>query len=269
MHKSSNIHSQKFLMDEQFTAVFPSLIRLLSGDVLSAVVLQAIHFRAQLSDLPDGWVAFKMQDLSDQIGISKYQAQRAINKLREPQLNLLFEDNQKGYNNSKIWKVDLDRLLELEQNAESLDSRAERIRPVKKADSLHMRGDIAISTITKEISKEHIRTSRTYGDEVTSLSNLLADLIEANGINRPTVTDKWHQEIERLNRLDGYSYEQIERTIRWVQQDSFWRSNVLSPAKLRKQFGALQLKMKDTGGGLSGWARVIEKFQNDDRQIEQ
>lgn len=269
MHKSSNTHSQKFLIDEQFTAVFPSLIRLLSGDVLSAVVLQAIHFRAQLSDLPDGWVAFTMQDLSDQIGISKYQAQRAINKLRDPELNLLFEDNQKGYNNSRIWKVDHDRLLELESNADSLDSQAKRNRSANKADSLNKPSDIANSTYIEQISKEQIITTRTYGDEITQLSNLLADLIEANGIKRPDVTDKWHLEIERLNRLDGYSYEQIEQTIRWVQQDSFWRSNVLSPAKLRKQFGALQLKMKSSGSGLSGWANVINKLSNQSKELGQ
>lgn len=144
---------------------------------------------------------------------------------------------------------------------------AQRTDGVKPATS---RGEAEFTlTIHKPSLEPPVNLSRTYGDEVRSLANLLADLIEANGINRPTVTDKWHQEIERLNRLDGYSYEQIERTIRWVQQDNFWRSNVLSPAKLRKQFGALQLKMKDSGGGLSGWARVIEKFQNDDRQIEQ
>jgi hypothetical protein len=110
---------------------------------------------------------------------------------------------------------------------------------------------------------------RTYGDEITQLSNLLADLIEANGIKRPNVTDKWHQEIERLNRIDGYSYEQIEKTIRWVQQDSFWRSNVLSPAKLRKQFGALQLKSNSTSGGLSGWANVIRQLKNEAKELEQ
>jgi hypothetical protein len=120
----------------------------------------------------------------------------------------------------------------------------------------------------KNERKEEV-TTRTYGDEITQLSNLLADLIEANGIKRPDVTDKWHQEIERLNRLDGYSYEQIEQTIRWVQQDSFWRSNVLSPAKLRKQFGALQLKMKSSGSGLSGWANVINKLSNQSKELGQ
>jgi hypothetical protein len=108
--------------------------------------------------------------------------------------------------------------------------------------------------------------TRTYGDEVITMSNLFADLIQNNGINRPTVTDRWHQDIERLNRIDGYSWEQIEATIRWVQNDSFWQSNVLSPSKLRKQFGALQLKMK-SAGGLSGWARVIAKFDNEQKEL--
>jgi hypothetical protein len=131
------------------------------------------------------------------------------------------------------------------------------------------RGEAGFTLTIHEPSLEPPINSHTYGDEITQLSNLLADLIEANGIKRPDVTDKWHQEIERLNRLDGYSYEQIEQTIRWVQQDSFWRSNVLSPAKLRKQFGALQLKMKSSGSGLSGWANVINKLSNQSKELGQ
>jgi len=271
MHKSSNIHSQKFLMDEQFTAVFPSLIRLLSGDVLSAVVLQAIHFRAQLSDLPDGWVEFTMQDLSDQIGISKYQAQRAINKLREPQLNLLFEDNKKGYNNGKIWKVDQDRLLELEHEADSLDSQVKRDRSISKADSLHKSSDIAISTFTKEISKEDIKTTRTYGDENHQACNLLADLIEANGSKRPAVTDKWLSDMERLNRIDERSWEQITRAIEWCQADDFWRGNIMSPAKLRKQYDQLRLAAQ-RGNKQSKFTKTLDwirNLENETKELEQ
>lgn len=121
----------------------------------------------------------------------------------------------------------------------------------------------------KNERKEETISPRIFDDEVKRLANLLADLVADNGIKRPTVTDSWHQDIERLHRIDGYGYDQIERTIRWVQSDSFWRSNVLSASKLRKQFGALQLKMKSSGGGLSGWAKVIAKFEHEDRQIEQ
>jgi len=125
-------------------------------------------------------------------------------------------------------------------------------------------------TLLEELSTkdyEEERTTRTYGDEIVKLSNLLADLIEANGIKRPAVTANWHKDIERLHRLDGYSYEQIESVIRFVQADSFWRSNVLSPMKLRKQFGALQLKMKSTSGSLSGWANVINRLSNQPKEL--
>lgn len=109
---------------------------------------------------------------------------------------------------------------------------------------------------------------RAYTAQVNELANLFADLIEAHGVKRPSVTDKWLQDIDKLNRIDGYSYEQIERTIRWVQADSFWQSNVLSPSKLRKQFSALQIKMKNNGG-LSGWANVLNKLSNDSKGIGQ
>lgn len=131
------------------------------------------------------------------------------------------------------------------------------------------RGDAGFTLTIHKPSLEPSVNTRTYGDEITQLANLLADLIENNGIKRPTITDNWQQEIERLNRIDGYSFEQIERTIRWVQQDDFWRSNVLSPAKLRKQFGALQLKMKSSSGGLSGWANVINKLSNQSKELGQ
>ena len=147
------------------------------------------------------------------------------------------------------------------------------LTPMIKNEDTHPVYDEPPISIDDELTNNHLElrtnelSTRTYGDEVIQLSNLFADLIEANGIKRPSVTEKWHQEIERLNRIDGYSWQQIEATIRWVQNDSFWRSNVLSPAKLRKQFGALQLKMKSTGG-LSGWARVIAKFENGESKAD-
>lgn len=255
MHKSNNI----LLINEQFTAVYPSLVKTVNSLTL-AVVLQTIHFKSQLTD--DGWVHCSMQEIADITGLSRDGVQRAMIKLR--QMNLLFEDHESGYNNSKSWKIDLDILNEMASTALSQDTRNRTTSPAK-SQSKHR--EIADSTITKELVKNIKESTRTYGDEVIELSNLLADLIEANGIKRPSVTEKWHQEIERLNRIDGYSWQQIEATIRWVQNDSFWRSNVLSPGKLRKQFGALQLKMKGSGG-LSGWAKVIAKFENEQREIE-
>jgi hypothetical protein len=83
--------------------------------------------------------------------------------------------------------------------------------------------------------------SRTYGDENHQACNLLADLIEANGSRRPTVSDKWQSDMDKLNRIDERSWEQITKAIEWCQADDFWRGNIMSPAKLRKQYDQLRL----------------------------
>lgn len=41
---------------------------------------------------------------------------------------------------------------------------------------------------------------------------------------------------------DDAAFAEVERIVDWCQSDSFWRGNVLSPAKLRKQFTQLVLK---------------------------
>lgn len=96
--------------------------------------------------------------------------------------------------------------------------------------------------VTNKNERKEVTSTRTYSGEVFDACNLLADLIEANGSKRPTVTDKWLQDMERINRLDGRTWEQINAAIRWCQNDDFWRANILSPGKLRKQYDAMRLR---------------------------
>lgn len=57
---------------------------------------------------------------------------------------------------------------------------------------------------------------------------------------------------EELVRIDGRKPEDIKRICQWARTDSFWRSNFMSPAKLRKRTDGVQLfdslaeKMKGT-----------------------
>ncbi len=55
-----------------------------------------------------------------------------------------------------------------------------------------------------------------------------------------------YENIEKLHRIDGFDYETIYAVIEWVKNDSFWRSNILSGSKLRKQFSNLLVKIKET-----------------------
>jgi len=78
------------------------------------------------------------------------------------------------------------------------------------------------------------------------LAKLLADLIHQNNPdwNYPEKLEKWAEHIEKLRRIDGRTVQQIEYMIRWTQAHDFWQGNILSTAKLRKQFNNLVPQLK-------------------------
>lgn len=76
------------------------------------------------------------------------------------------------------------------------------------------------------------------------LSNLLLEEILKRKLDfkKPNL-QSWGQDIDKMIHVDNRSIEQIEKVILWVQRDQFWQDNILSTAKLRKQFDQLELKM--------------------------
>jgi hypothetical protein len=73
------------------------------------------------------------------------------------------------------------------------------------------------------------------------MCELLADLIEGNGSLRPTITKEWLDEARRMIDLDKRDPSKAENLIRWSQEDSFWRKNILSMPKFRKQYDKIRL----------------------------
>lgn len=100
--------------------------------------------------------------------------------------------------------------------------------------------------------------------EVEHLCTLLADLVEANGAKRPTVTKRWRDAARLMIDRDGHSVEQIEWLIRWSQRDEFWRANILSMPKFREKFDQLRLKATrehaNRRPSLAEQAAAIERF---------
>lgn len=80
-------------------------------------------------------------------------------------------------------------------------------------------------------------------DDARRLCDLLVERMVANGCRRPAVTDTWLRDMDAIMRLDRHEVGTVEAVIVWCQSDSFWKSNILSPAKLRKQFETLRLRM--------------------------
>lgn len=61
-----------------------------------------------------------------------------------------------------------------------------------------------------------------------------------------TTLQNWAADFDKCHRLDGHSWEDIDKVLQFSQFDSFWQSNILSGGKFRKQFTQLLAKM---GGG--------------------
>jgi hypothetical protein len=74
----------------------------------------------------------------------------------------------------------------------------------------------------------------------------------------------WVHDMEMINRIDGREWHEIESVILWSQNDDFWRGNIHSPAKLRKQYTKLLLAM----GRKPGRSRAEERQEANKRVLE-
>ena len=83
----------------------------------------------------------------------------------------------------------------------------------------------------------------TTNPDAEALSHYLADRIRTNGNKVRTVGKRWHDAMDRLIRIDGYTPEQIRQVIDWSQGNEFWAPNILSAPKLREKFDTLKGQM--------------------------
>lgn len=101
------------------------------------------------------------------------------------------------------------------------------------------------------IIKKKSKIRLTPPTEAIEAAQVLSDKISENIPNRTPLTESqltaWAWEAEKINRIDGHSWSEICDLICWCQADSFWKSNILSMQKLRKQWN--QLLAKKTQGG--------------------
>ena len=68
--------------------------------------------------------------------------------------------------------------------------------------------------------------------------------------NNPNFKDpniqKWSDDFRKIVEIDDRDKHEVAMLIKWVQKDSFWMANVLSPAKLKKQYDSLIMRMNNS-----------------------
>ena len=113
----------------------------------------------------------------------------------------------------------------------------------------------------KKLTKDNKETNIYIlsSDKAKELTELLQTLITKNN---PKVVlknlDKQAKTIDLMITADGIKPEDIEKVIRWSQQNDFWHRNILSAESLRKQYNQLIVKCEDEAK--NGWNGHVNKF---------
>ncbi len=97
------------------------------------------------------------------------------------------------------------------------------------------------NTVITKVSKVKVNYSQNSNE--FRLSSLLIERIikRKPDFKKPNL-QSWAGHIDKMIRLDNRKPARIREIIQWCQSDDFWQNNILSTAKLRKQFDKLELK---------------------------
>lgn len=91
------------------------------------------------------------------------------------------------------------------------------------------------------------------------------DIVARQPTRKPPNFDQWANDVRLMRERDKRTHEAILALWRRVQADSFWRDNVLSPAKLREKFDDLELKLKPQASRHPARVHSGDRYANVDR----
>ena len=166
---------------------------------------------------------------------------------------------------SKFVVQDLSLTRFIVNAASTIDWQRPILEPVEVL-SGKCRGAVAPPTITDTRSAGETSSQARNpapSEEAISLASQLKFRILQNipkFKTHPGQDRNWALEADRMMRLDGRTASEIRDLIEWSQNDMFWRANILSMKKLRKQFDQLTAKKNvDRKGGLSRAEQLEQK----------
>ena len=93
-----------------------------------------------------------------------------------------------------------------------------------------------------------VQKTQPIPEQAKRLALLLYDLhrqIDTHFTTSQKHIEQWAKDIEKLNRIDKRSYEDIEKVIRWIKTaGNFWCPNIISGSKLREKYPQVFLQMQ-------------------------
>ncbi|KGR74872.1 hypothetical protein [Ureibacillus sinduriensis] len=95
-------------------------------------------------------------------------------------------------------------------------------------------------------SRKQKRVYEEDSDEMKLTNFFIQEVQKNDSLFTCKNKQSWCEDFRKIIEIDKRDKSEISKLIRWIQQDDFWKSNVLSPSKLRKQYSNLLIKMNAT-----------------------
>jgi hypothetical protein len=219
---------------DDFIMVRAALVRRLGG-ANEALIWTRIHYRigrdSQAAHETESgrWWSASYGAIGDEVGLSAKQTRTAIDNLVAGGF-LLTEQHRLSGNYDQTYSyqtVIIEGQMHVPKRADEYALEGNSHVP-KRAD------DPSIKTLKKKSIKD-------VPPEAVALCDLLEELILANGSKKP-VTTSWANDARKIIEIDKRDPAAAARLIRWCQDDSFWRGNILSMGKFREKYDTLRLQ---------------------------
>ena len=105
-----------------------------------------------------------------------------------------------------------------------------------------LENNIQLSTNKQNTKKQNTyNVSRESQEFAKKLRDKILTIYPNNvGARKSDCIDRWAKDIDKMNRLDGRSWDNISKAIDYAMNDPFWQKNIWSGANLRKHYDRLE-----------------------------
>jgi len=97
-----------------------------------------------------------------------------------------------------------------------------------------------VSASPKKTKKKAFTYDREHAELAEDIFRYVNGVVDKKAFD----LDKWADEVRKMEQIDKIRLEDIRSLLPYIYSDEFWRTNILSPKKLRQHWEKLKAKLK-------------------------
>ncbi len=107
-------------------------------------------------------------------------------------------------------------------------------------------GHFKVPKLVQKPKREPKKTLRWESGDMEVADKIYNLLLVINPKHKKPNMSSWANEIRLMREQDQHTHKDIMDLFRFANSDNFWKSNILSPKKLREKWDVLTIKKGDT-----------------------